>query len=209
MQLSNERTLKFFGGVSHEDGDLERTWKGSIFLAYDLAAKIEDVIKVTNVGRDSVEYCVLDAQREPYLSNPAKLFVLKEYPDTTIFSENGSIYQITKIVNRQWRRGVNNGTVRIECLRTSDRPRLRSFERAAFEFKPISFEAAVNQAKENLPQVLSHHLWMEPNNSGIFNLFYDELFIGMVDRDKNLFAHSETFTLAEEAINDLGLRVPE
>lgn len=200
-----KNSFRFLGGVIHNDEDLNKKWSKSIVCLYSAPLDMECVAYIDE-GGSSFYFTNLD-DGENYSTEAEHLLLVREFPPIGVFKVKDSIFYITRQSARQFKRGCNAETIEIDVLykgkgsSTWQQQVCRAFKR-----EHISLEEALQNCKEGNPIVLTNHLWIVNRDGYLLSLYHDDIFIGLLNQDKQFIPHSETFTLAEEAINELGLQ---
>lgn len=206
-----EKLLTHYGGVEHTADDLQKRWKNSVVVgAVEIDGRLElpptPLFISDNDGLKLTLEELLGENNYRYFTH--HFYVIREFPSNGVFISKDVAFLLTRTQQRQWRRGTNTDTVTIETLET-EKPNTNDFEllsAEAFVFKPVSFDVAVLKFGTGVSCALTRHLWLKTNDRVMASLYYDDVFIGMVDAQRNFISHSESVTLAEEAIHELGLR---
>lgn len=140
-----------------------------------------------------------------------KLCISREYPTTNLVLLGNNLYLLTKQAQRQWQRGTHGGTFNYEKLYgpAEKGPGQDVVFASAFLQKYASKEqvaAAIQLMPKGVPVPLRPFIWMVSTDGYMMSLYYEDMFIGIFNKDREFVGHSETETLAEEMIRELQLR---
>lgn len=210
MLLSEHNSLPFYGGVEHSIADVAKRWSGSVVWGMVATDQMPHAIYLDNFDDSAVE--VMDALTGRMDRVYTKgVYVLREFPRNGVFIIDSFVYLVTRKNERQWARGCNDNTVSFDLLHSNNGVKnpFQSFVKlagTAFNAKPVPFNEGIERLGSGQPAVVGKHLWMKTRDKVLASLYYDDVFIGMVDANKKFISHSESITLAEEAINELGLQ---
>lgn len=210
--------LATYGNLQHTVDDLQRR-NHSVVEAY-LSSKDEKpkVIFIANVNNhDSVEVAVFAASRwgRNQEVDGRDVYITKEYPEASIVyvggDENGTVYKVSRRNARQWRRGSSDQTMSFNLLSRVGTKELRPGHSAilatAFNTKPVSSQELNEALEKMLPVViLSNHVWLELGKNKMYAMYYDDIMLGMLSKDRLYFPVNESETLAEEVIHAFRLQ---
>lgn len=208
----DDRLLNF-EGVEQSLDDVQRKFVGSIFEFY-IPEKFEatpgkltglagnqGVLNLFKDGKFSARGIAVDVRN---------LAIAREYPSVNLVVFGSSLYSLTRQAQRQWRRGVNENTFNFERLYGPSRGISPDVIYASAFKQHYATKAEVDKAikdmKKDVPLALKPFVWMVSRDGYMMSLYYEDLFIGMFNREREFVGHSETETLGEEMIRELQLR---
>lgn len=206
--FSREESLATYGGVAHAHEDISRRWSESIVECYTPGEKIPKARLLSNFNGDSLR--LVDENDKVEQTDIYHVYISREFPQTGIMPFRESVYFVSRQNDRQWQRGTNQNTIDFtELFNAVGKKGFASFNQLAFKafdskrFDSLGFNAFDNQ----IPLIVSRRLWLKPPRNGFRDVFYIDTYVGMVDKDKNFIPHSDSETLVEEAVNELGFKV--
>lgn len=223
-------SLLNFDDCEHSIEDITKKWDAAYFVGrvkFDDVVWNEGMIYIDSI-RDSKHvqgtiFLEQNLEKKHFNCPLSNIFIVKEFPKTGVFKV-GTLFgdyvcRLTRSNERQWRRGCNGATVLVDYLykpdsslvehklkRQGHKPDIEDIYYAAFYNKPQPIEQALQNCKQNFPQVINYKYWLKYRDEMFYDLYYYDLFIGMVTPNKECIFHSETETLADEAKNVFGLQ---
>ena len=205
MMPDKSKSLPFYEGVDHAAEDIRRKWRGTNVLFIDGDGNMFPVL-ITDFSDNGRVYFTNTIKNTQHSVPTEHFYVAREFPINGVFGVGSGVYQLSRRQDRQWKRGTNPETTVIDVLMPPERGlEYDTLVAHAFLFKPITFEEGIKTVKPHEPKVISRHMWLSARDGVLASLFYDDVFVGYVDKDRNFISHSESITLAEEAVNELGL----
>ncbi len=197
-----------FDGLEHPQDDFRRKWQKSYVLAdfnwLESPGKKVCLLKLFEYPYVLVEIYDKDEKvtelRLPILT----INIVKEYPTCGVVESNGDIFVIKRNSHRQWRRGWNEDTVQIEKL--TDVNNTNSKMSVIYNGYLPTYRTIDDAITLNVNSALGNGYWLSTSDGFIYKLFYYDTFIGIVTKDKQLFADDETLTLVEMVKHEFQLQ---
>jgi hypothetical protein len=198
-----------FDGLEHPNDDFRRKWQGSFVLAtapeIGIYAPSICLLKQFNFPDVLVEFYNKDRdETKEYKTYIHNVNIVKEYPTCGVIESCGDIFVIKRNSHRQWRRGWNEDTLQIEKL--TDVNNTNSKLSIIYSgYLPI-YRTIDDAITLNVHSALGNGYWLSTSDGFIYKLFYYDTFIGIVTKDKQLFADDETLTLVEMVKHEFQLQ---
>lgn len=196
-------------GVAHQLEDIKKKWTGSTVIAID-AGKVgaSNIAPVTLTSFDG-NYCEYfnHGNLDSWTTIVEDLYIVKEFPPNGLINIPDGVFLLSRNDERQWHRGASNRTMLYDCLWGKDKNfgNLATMIVASFNFTPVKWELAIREVAKENPVVIDRRYWIIGDKSA-FNLFFEDVFLGVVVDGSFIIPHDESVTLAEEAIHEFGLQ---
>lgn len=215
MIPSNDRRMRYFEGIEHTWEDLRRRYKNSTIEVTSPALGNTVVFMPTAIDEKMIVGHIFrngkwsDLHTE-FIDN---VIINREYPRVGLVNLGKSIYLVSRTNQRQWRRGANDATMSVECIYNDVKNRNEAHNdivlATAFGQKyltPETFAEYIAEGDMTVPKVINNRMWMKSRDNYLSSLYFEDIFVGMFDRNKKFIPCKESSTLVEEMLNEFGLQ---
>ena len=196
-----------FDGLEHPQDDFRRKWQKSYVLASSRLGNIHEkvcILKLFEYPDVLVEVCEKNEKVSELRLPILAIDIVKEYPSCGVVEADGNIFVIKRNSHRQWRRGWNEDTIQIEKLtEVNDN---NSKVSVIYNSYLPTYRTINDAITLNVNSALGNGYWLSTSDGFIYKLFYYDTFIGIVTKDKQLFADDETLTLVEMVKHEFQLQ---
>lgn len=215
MQISRETNFETYEGVNHSPEELTRRYKNSILEVYNDKTKTTHILMPIELGEVGMNACCfVNGKWSPHSYFESQyLYIVREYPHIGLVQIGDSIALLNRKSHRQWRRGANAHTLEFEFVyRDPDKKTMPDdhivYAQAFLQtyMTPQMFAEHLKSGDITKPKVVTDRVWMMSRDNYLLVLYFEDIFVGMCDRDRKYIPCKETVTLVEETLNEFGLQ---
>lgn len=215
MLVSDEHRFTTYEGIAHSVEDLRRRYVNSILEVYDsISEKLLIYMPIQIVDGMMAGHVWTNGKwGDPHNLYTTSTYIQREYPRNGLVQVGKNIYLVSRNSRRQWRRGANDATLSIEKMYSDPDKKAKPDEMvicaSAFLQKymtPKEFVEHLREGDITVPKVITDRVWMLSRDNYLVSLFFEDIFVGMCDRQLKYIPCKESFTLVEETLYEYGLQ---
>lgn len=215
MEISDRTRFTSYEGVRHSVEDLRRKYVNSILEVYDNEKEELLIFMPAVIEEDRMTGHVWNNGKwsTGLRLNTLATYIQREYPRNGLVQIGKHIFLLSRNPRRQWRRGANEATIDYETM-YHDHDKVAPPSRdvvyaSAFLQKymtPKEFAEHLRAGDICVPKVVTDRVWMMSRDNYLVSLFFEDIFVGMCDRQLKYIPCKESFTLVEEILHEYGLQ---
>jgi len=215
LTISENTKLNNYEGVKHSTDDLRRKYTHSILEIYYKQTDKSYVFLVHQITDEHIDGYIWGSGKWQQLHVFAinDVYIQREYPVNGLVQIGNTVFLLSRSNARQWRRGACNATIEITRVYGPNKINTRTLENVVFAnaflqqyLTPAQFAEYLQNEDLTKPKVVTNHLWMVSRDNYLVSLYFEDIFIGMCDKNLKYIPCKESTTLAEEILQRYGLQ---